>query len=667
MRKRITKLGLVCLTVGLGLTSLKMVNAQTISENSVQEEFQYEALEEEGVSEDITAESDGNIIASGNCGLTADLSGMEWTLYQDGLLEIAGSGKMAQIHPKPWADVKDQIKRIVIKEGVTSISGAAFQECTNLTSVSIPNSVTEIEGGAFMDCTSLVDIELPTSITDIPPMIFWKCTSLKKITIPENVTVIGDNAYAWCESLEEIDIKGPVKTFPSIENCYKLVKVILPETIEALPSCAFSGASSLEFIELPSGITEIPSGAFQYCENLKQISIPEKVTKIGYNAFNGCSSLVTMKIPEKVTEIGYNALKGCTNLTEVNIPKGITRIESSTFSGCEKLKNITIPEGVTLIDSLAFNECASLKEIVIPNSVKEMGFRAFGYCEGLEKVIVGSGIEKMGEQAFILCVELDENFIITSPKIKVEETTFLWSGIRTILYAGSQKQWQANGNPKNLYYGSYTVMTVGIHYDGTNHTWDSIETKKQPTKNKEGEQIKGCSYCGIRKKISVPKKGTQITVGNAVYTVKSATEVELTKLKKKSKKVVVPEQIDYDEAAFYVTSIASKAFCKDTKLQKVEIGKNVKKIGKQAFSGCKNIKQVSIKTTVLSGIGEKAFQGCTKLKKLTIKSNKLTKNGVKNSLKGSGITIIKTNDNLASKYKKYFTKENSGRTITIKY
>ena len=95
---------------------------------------------------------------------------------------------------------------------VTSIGKSAFNDCTLLTSVVIPNSVTEIGFSAFEGCTGLTSIEIPNSVTIIGYCAFWGCSGLTSIVIPNSVTSIGDYAFGFCTSLTSIDIPNSVTT-----------------------------------------------------------------------------------------------------------------------------------------------------------------------------------------------------------------------------------------------------------------------------------------------------------------------------------------------------------------------------------------------------------------------------------------------------------------------
>ena len=140
---------------------------------------------------------------------------IKWDI-KDGTLTISGTGDMTDYYAasSPWYS-NTNIKKVVIKDGVTKIGRYAFERCEKLTSVEIPNSVTSIGGYAFGNCLSLRSIELPNSVTVIDDYVFAGCESLTSITIPNSVTSIGEGAIGMCTSLTSIVIPNSVK---SIKN-----------------------------------------------------------------------------------------------------------------------------------------------------------------------------------------------------------------------------------------------------------------------------------------------------------------------------------------------------------------------------------------------------------------------------------------------------------------
>ena len=171
------------------------------------------------------------------------------------------------------------------------------------------------------------------------------------------------------------------------------------------------------------------------------------------------------------------------------------------------------------------------------------------------------------------------------------------------------------------------------------------------------------------------KTGTVLNSGNSSYTVTSADKKNPTVALKSTKAkgtLTVPATVTVGGVKYKVTAIAPKAFFKNKKLKKVNVGSNIITIGSQAFSKCKKLKKVTIGSNVTT-IGSKCFAGSKKLKTLTVKSTKLTKSGVKNSLKKSKIKRVKVkvgskklNKQYVKKYKKFFTKKNCGKKVKVK-
>ena len=179
---------------------------------------------------------------------------------------------------------------------VTSIGWSAFEGCSSLTSITIPDSVNSIGNWAFSGCSSLTSITIPNSVTEIRGGAFYRCSSLTSVTIPESVTHIGAWAFYDCSSLTSINI---------------------PNNVIEIGSSAFSGCNSLTSINIPNNVIEIGSSAFSGCSSLTSITIPERVTSIESYAFYDCSSLTSITIPESVTSIGNEAFYKCIRLTSV--------------------------------------------------------------------------------------------------------------------------------------------------------------------------------------------------------------------------------------------------------------------------------------------------------------------------------------------------------------
>ena len=116
---------------------------------------------------------------------------------------------------------------ITIPDGVTSIGGSAFRDCSKLASITIPDSVTSIDGSAFYGCSALTSIAIPDSVTLIDNSTFYECTNLTSITIPDGVTSINAYAFAYCSALTSIAIPDSVTSIDgsAFYNCSKLTSI----------------------------------------------------------------------------------------------------------------------------------------------------------------------------------------------------------------------------------------------------------------------------------------------------------------------------------------------------------------------------------------------------------------------------------------------------------
>lgn len=179
---------------------------------------------------------------------------------------------------------------------VTSIEQEAFDNCSSLVNISIPDSVKSIGVAAFSYCTGLTGIIIPESVTAIDVSTFWGCSGLTEITIPDSVTTI--KHYAFCD-------------------CTGLTSITIPDGVQVIDVGTFWGCSGLKNIAFGNSVSKIESYAFSDCTGLTQINIPDGVDAIRNSTFVNCSSLENITLPKTVNSIEKWAFYGATSLTDV--------------------------------------------------------------------------------------------------------------------------------------------------------------------------------------------------------------------------------------------------------------------------------------------------------------------------------------------------------------
>ena len=551
---------------------------------------------------------------------------------------------------------------------VTKIGDNAFIDCTELTSVTIPDGVTSIDEAAFLCCTSLTSVTIPDSVTSIKSKAFFKCTSLKSVTIPASVTNIGDYALGYYEiyntdSCEWEMYKVDGFKINYVKNTYGHMYAF---------KNGFTDEACLLTNELDDGTLEIT----KYAGNSATCVIPseidgKKVTEIGDSAFKGCTELTSITIPDGVTGIGNKAFSDCTSLETVTIPASVTYVRDSAFYGCTSLKSVTIPESVTYIGGYAFAECYSLKYADIPANVSGIGLSPFCNCRSLENInideankwyttvdgvlydkdktelinypagkkdssyVIPEGIRTIREKAFYGCLNLCE-LTIPDSVTEIESGAFECSSLisdeyGTIKYvdgwvvgSGHTANVVLKDGTRGIAFEAFScdeiiekvTMPDTVKYINA-YAFENCTNLSEVLLSSSLENIESGVFFNCMKLADIVIPDSVISITSDAFYNTALLDKQNTPVKYAGKWVIAAEDRDKIVIKDGTKGIANNAFSGCTSLTDITIPDSVTKIGDYAFSNCNSLTEIKIPNKVKS-IGGRVFWFCESLKNVTI-------------------------------------------------
>ena len=623
----------------------------------------------------LTAAVSAETVASGTCG-----DNLTWTLDGAGTLTVSGTGDMDEwfwsVGDKtPWYNVKEAIKAVVIEDGVTSIGGAAFEDCTGLRYVTIADSVTLIDDSAFSDCTSLQSVNIPAGAT-LDYGAFYNCSSLTSVTMAGDIYALG--AFENCAVKELIIAEGTETiTYEMTGYFTTLERIVIPNSVTRINWNAFKYCTNLTGVYITDiaawckvSFSESSANPLYYAKNLylngqpvTDLVIPDGVSSIGSYAFYNCTGLQSVIFPSNKISIYYQAFAGCTGLKEITISNAGSFIVGDAFENCaitklivtegseditsdmvvchSTLEQIVIPDSVTYIGYNAFANCTGLKEITLPDNVTYIDSGAFGNCTGLQSISVSNNISRVASDAFYGCTNLKYNIYDNAKYLGNETNPY----ILLLEAADNITSCQIHSDTKAVneyaFYGAAELQSVTIPDSVIRIGSSAFENCTGLQHVNIGNSVVSIGYQAFYNCTGLT--GVYITdiaawcgieFGDGDYSVSANPLYYAKKLYLNGQAVtdlVIPDGIK---------SISARAFYNCSGLQSIKLPEGLISIGEQAFKNCSKLKDAAISEGVtelvygtfqycsglenislpdtLKSVGYASFEGCSSLQSLTI-------------------------------------------------
>lgn len=522
---------------------------------------------------------------------------------------------------------------------VTYIRHNAFENCTALTEVVIPDSVTDIGQKAFLNCTALKAVTIGDGVPYVLESLFWGCTNLQKISIGAGVTEIFGGSSEDYYSSRTLDMwlfyENPALTHIEVDKnnavyasqdgvlfnkkkttliCYPESKkgaYTIPDGVTLIIYSAFSGCNEVTALTIPDsllfeGYDVLMSDV--HCNTQNDLSVIDRPGILSFTVSENHPQYTTVDgvlfdrdkeeillfprartdaytIPDHVTCIGISAFSGC-DVTEVNFHQEVKTIRKNAFHNCDALTEVVIPDGLTSIGASSFYGCAKLTTVTIGDGKTVIGDKAFASCDALTIVTVGDGVQKFSFSMVSNCENL--------------KTITLGAGVTEIV-----QDEMYYGDVAGLFETCSSLTTICVDEENAYYTTvDGVLFDKNMT-------TLLCCPPGRKGAYTIPDGVT--IIGAAGFSgcaqLTDVTFSDVTVIREYAfvncglTSVTIPDT---------VTHLGEFAFSECKGLKTATVGSGLSQLKERSFLYCENLHTLYLDKNIQS-IGEYAFAGCDKL------------------------------------------------------